>query len=133
LDVGLCERCNPLGLKDSAASQAHGTVFLGVVGAIVGLALIARLAVSGVGPFTASVADVALDGDALAITLAVTNTGSSPGQTTCRVTDPNDRNGVGVGLLLSPRIDAGATVTFTQTVTGLGAVERELVVVCASP
>ena len=30
LDVGLCERCNPLGLKDSASSQVHGTVFLAV-------------------------------------------------------------------------------------------------------
>ena len=28
LDVGLCERCNPLGLRDAASSQVHGTVFL---------------------------------------------------------------------------------------------------------
>ena len=28
LDVGLCERCNPLGLRDSSASQVHGTVVI---------------------------------------------------------------------------------------------------------
>ena len=27
---GMCERCNPLGLKQPAASQAHGTVVLGI-------------------------------------------------------------------------------------------------------
>jgi len=40
LDVGLCERCNPLGLKDSASSQVHGTVFLAVGLAIAGLAIV---------------------------------------------------------------------------------------------
>lgn len=131
--MGLCERCNPLGLKDSASSQAHGTVFVAVVGAIAALALIARLAVSGVGPFQASVSDVAVEGDALAITLTVVNTGSSEGQSTCRVTDPADRNGVAGALILSPRIPAGATVSFTQTVSGLGAVARDLMVDCPSP
>src|SRR6476661_3271439 len=43
LDVGLCERCNPLGLKDSASSQVHGTVILMVIVAIVGLAVLGRL------------------------------------------------------------------------------------------
>lgn len=133
LDVGLCERCNPLGLKDSSASQVHGTVFIAVVVAIVALAIAARLAVSGVGPFTASVDDVVAAGEGLTITLTVTNTGSSEGQTTCRVVDPNDRNGVGAAIVLSPRIEAGATATFTTTVTGLGTVARELTAECTSP
>jgi hypothetical protein len=133
IDVGLCERCNPLGLKDSAASQVHGTVFLAVTGAIVTLAILARLAVSGMGPFTASVDDVATAGEGLAITLSVTNAGSSEGQTTCRVVDPNDRNGVGAAIVLSPRIAPGATATFTTTVIGLGTVVRPLVAECTSP
>src|SRR5690242_13721639 len=44
LDVGLCERCNPLGLKDSASSQVHGTVFVAVGLAVVVLAIVAHLA-----------------------------------------------------------------------------------------
>ncbi len=133
LDVGLCERCNPLGLKDVAASQVHGTVFVAVVGAIIVLALAARLAVSGVGPFEASVSDVTASGDALTVTLTVTNRGDAEGQSPCRVTDPNDRNGVAIAIILSPRIGPGQTATFSQTVTGLGAVARELAVRCPVP
>ena len=55
LDVGLCERCNPLGLKDSSASQVHGTVFIAVLVAVIGLALLGRLTLAGVGPFAARV------------------------------------------------------------------------------
>ena len=51
MSEAMCERCNPLGLKQPAASQAHGTVFLGIAVAVVVLAVVARLAVSGVGPF----------------------------------------------------------------------------------
>lgn len=133
LDVGLCERCNPLGLKDSASSQVHGTVFLAVVGAIVLLAIFARLSVSGVGPFHATVGEVATAGDALRISLTVTNTGSAEGQSNCRVLDPNDRNGIGAAIILSPRIAPGETTTFSQTVTGLGSVVREMIVECPSP
>ena len=34
LQTALCERCNPLGLAQPAASQAHGTVFLGIGAAV---------------------------------------------------------------------------------------------------
>ena len=50
----------------------------------------------------------------------MTNTGSTSGQTTCRVIDPKDRSDGMGGFLLSPTIDAGGTITFTQTVTELG-------------
>lgn len=131
--VGLCEDCNPLGLKDVSASQVHGTAFIGIVAAIVLLALVARLAVSGVGPFTPVLSGVAPDGDALAVTLAVTNHGSNTGRTTCRLTDPADRNGLPGGLLLSPEIEPGQTVTFTKRVTGLGTTVRDLAIACSAP
>ncbi len=133
IDVGLCERCNPLGLKDSSASQIHGTVFIAVLIGVVGLALLAHLTIAGVGPFTAQVADVAADGAGLAVTLTVHNAGSATGQTTCRVTDPADRNGSKGAIVLSPRIDPGATRTFSQTVSEFGAVVRPLTVECSSP
>lgn len=133
LDVGLCDRCNPLGLRDSSASQVHGIAFIGVVTAIVLLAVVARLAVSGIGPFDGSVTAAVADGSALTLTLSVTNRGSSSGQTTCRVTDPTDRTGNIGAFVLSPKIEPGQTATFTQRVTELGATVREFSAACSAP
>ena len=133
LDVGLCERCNPLGLKDAAASQAHGTVVLAIVLAVVGLAVVGRLALAGVGPFPATMVGATTDGNGLAVTVSVTNKGTAAGQTTCRVRDPKDRNGGQAGFLLSPRIEPGQTVTFTQHVTELGTEVRDLTAECSAP
>lgn len=133
IDVGLCETCNPLGLRDVSASQVHGIAFLGITAAIVALALVARLAISGVGPFNPRVAGMVTDGDALAVTLTITNQGNSAGQTTCRLTDPLDRSGGGAGFVLSPPIEPGATETFTKRVTGLGSAVRALDVECSAP
>lgn len=133
VDVGLCEACNPLGLRDVSATQVHGIAFIGVTMAIVALALVARLAVSGIGPFTPAIADLAADGDALAVTLTITNEGRSAGRTTCRLTDPLDRNGGGSGLVLSPTIEPGETRTFTRRLVGLGSSVRDLAVECSAP
>jgi len=133
LDVGLCEDCNPLGLRDSSPTQVHGIAFIGVTLAIILLAMIGRLAISGVGPFTPELIGLARDGDALAVTLSVSNEGRSPGRTTCRLTDPLDRSGGGSAFLLSPQIQPGETLSFTKRVTGLGSTVRDLVVECSAP
>jgi hypothetical protein len=132
LDVGLCERCNPLGLRDSASSQVHGTVFVAIGLAVVGLALFAQLAVSGIGPFPAEVTDVRSSGDALSVSLMVTNSGTSLGSTTCRLSDPTVAGGR-AAFVLSPRIEAGATITFDARVTELGSSARPLAVECSDP
>src|SRR3954470_935726 len=77
LDVGLCERCNPLGLRDAASSQVHGTVFIAVGLAVVVLAAAALLLVSGIGPFPAQVLAIRPSGDDLTVSLQVTNSGTS--------------------------------------------------------
>jgi hypothetical protein len=133
LDVGLCERCNPLGLKDSSASQVHGTVFIAVLVAVAGLALVGRLTLAGVGPFEGRLVGAVPDAKGLAVTLTVTNQGTAAGQTTCRLTDPKERSGGGSGFVLSPRIDPGATVTFTKSVAELGDTVRDLTVECSAP
>lgn len=133
LDVGLCERCNPLGLRDSSASQVHGIAIAGVGAAVIILAIVARMAISGVGPFTASVVSSTPEASGLAITLQVTNSGTSVGQTTCRVQDPADRNGGRGGLILSPQIQPGKTISFTRHVDELGSTVRDLVVECSKP
>ena len=133
IDVGLCERCNPLGLRDSSASQVHGLALIGIVTAIVLMAVVGRWALAGVGPFDASIATVLPDEQGLTLTLSVRNGGSRTGQTTCRVTDPADRSGAIGAFMLSPQIHPGETVTFSQRVTELGSSARQLAVACSAP
>ena len=134
LDVGLCERCNPLGLRDSASSQIHGTVFLGVALAIASLAIAAHLAVSGIGPFTARVTAMTAGGEAGVViaTIEARNDGTTTGSATCRLTDPQDPAVMRSAIVYSPRIAPGATVTFDQAVT-FGAPGRLLSVACSGP
>jgi len=133
LGVGLCERCNPLGLRDSSASQVHGTVFLGVVAAFVLLAIVARLAVTGLGPFPATVDAVRPSGPGLEVTLTVRNDGSAAGRTTCRVYARADRGGGRSAFLLSPQLEPAQTLTFRQVVTEFGPEVGDLVVDCRTP
>ena len=133
LDVGLCERCNPLGLRDVSASQVHGLAIAGAIAGIVLLAIAGRFFLAGMGPFEATVAHTVPAGNGLAITLAVTNSGSATGQTTCHLVDPADRSSGMGAFMLTPRIEPGATITFTQTVTALGNSVRPFDVDCTSP
>ena len=133
IERGLCEECNPLGLRDASASQVHGIALVGVIVAIVALAIVARFAVSGIGPFDAAVANVEASGPGLSVTIEVTNAGSSAGQTTCRITDASPRGGGGAALVQSPRIEAGATRSFTREVTEFGSEPLPLAVECHAP
>ncbi len=134
LDAGLCERCNPLGLKDSASSQVHGTVFLGVGLAIVGLAIVAHLAVAGIGPFNAQVTAMRPGSTAgsLIATIELRNDGQTTGSATCRLTDPADPGLIRSTVVYSPRVAGGGTVTFEQEVD-YGSVDRPLNVSCSGP
>jgi hypothetical protein len=133
LDRGLCENCNPLGLKDSASSQVHGTAFLALFVAVVVLAIVARLAVSGIGPFPASLGAVEAASEGLVVTIEVTNEGSAAGPTTCRVSDRSRRSNGAAAIVQSPRVEPGQTITFTRTVTAFGSEPRELGVECSAP
>ena len=127
----MCERCNPLGLKQPSPSQAHATVFLGIGLGVVLLAVLARFAMTGIGPFTGSLAGVAADPGGLRVTIAVTNTGSAAGSTTCRVGDPEIR-GIGpeTAFVTSPIVQPGATVTFSAVIASLGTTVKPLSVDC---
>jgi ribosomal protein L40E len=127
----MCEACNPLGLRPPAASQAHGTVFLGIAAAVIIMAVVARSAVAGVGPFETAVNGVTATDGGLRVTIALTNEGSAAGGTTCRVSDPTIRGlGPETAYVQSPFVDPGATVVFDAVVTSLGTEPRELDVVC---
>jgi hypothetical protein len=133
IDRGLCEECNPLGLRDASASQVHGIALVGVIVAILALAVVARFAVGGIGPFDATVGDVQAAGSGLSITVEVTNTGSSAGQTTCRITDASPRGGGQAALVQSPRIEPGETRSFTREVVEFGSEPLPLAVECHAP
>jgi len=134
LDVGLCDRCNPLGLKDSASSQVHGTVILAVGLAIAGLAIAAHLAVAGIGPFTARVTTLTpgATAGALVATIEVRNDGRTTGSATCRLSDPTDPALVRSTVLYSPPIAPGATITIDQEVNDASP-GQPLSVTCTGP
>jgi predicted nucleic acid-binding Zn ribbon protein len=121
ISESMCERCNPLGLKAPAASQAHGTVFVGILIAVVIMAVAARFAVSGVGPFRTELAGVAAAPAGLRVSITVTNDGSNAGSTTCRVSNPAIP-GIGpeTAFVQSPVVPAGGSLTFDAVVTSLG-------------
>jgi len=133
LDIALCERCNPLGLPQPASTQAHGTVFLAIVVSVVGLALLGRFALSGIGPFSASIANVVAAPPGLAITISVTNEGASRGSATCRVYDPATDGSAEAVYLVSPQVEPGRTVSFSKETAILGSTVRPLAVDCGRP
>jgi hypothetical protein len=133
LGVAMCEFCNPLGLAQPAATQAHGTIFLAIGVAVVALALLGRLILTGVGPFEASVTTVAATPTGLQITLTATNRGSRGGATTCRVHDASILASGPAAFFLSPQIEPGATVTFVRQTAALGTEVRPLAVECSMP
>lgn len=130
--VGLCDDCNPLGLRDVASGQVHGSVFVAVVMAVVILAVLARLSIAGIGPFPATVDAIVPSPGGLSVTLTVTNEGAA-GQTTCRLGIAGDP-GVGTAVFVTtPRLAAHETRTFTTFVSAFGTDPRDLSVSCRTP
>jgi len=127
----MCDRCNPLGLKAPAASQAHGIAFVGIGLAVVLLAFLARIGSASVGPFPSALAGIVVDPAGLKVTISVTNQGSNAASTTCRVLDPA-LPGLGpeTAFVQTPIIQPGSTSTFDTIVTTLGSTPRQLAVDC---
>lgn len=128
----LCRACNPGGLKQPAASQAHGTVYLGIALAVVGLGAAATVLLGGVGPFTARVQAAVPAPGGLALTLVVANDGSRDGQASCRIWDPTYLGTPAVETFIrTPSIPAGQSLTFQQVVADLGTTIRPLAADCS--
>ena len=127
----MCERCNPLGLKEPAPSQAHATVFIGIIAGVVLLAVVAKLAVSTVGPFQGAITGVTPAPAGLRVSLTVTNSGSSAGSTTCRIGDPSVP-GIGpeTAFVSSPIVQPGQTLSFEAVVASLGTTVKPLSADC---
>ncbi|MCI0346368.1 MAG: hypothetical protein L0221_13145 [Chloroflexi bacterium] len=131
--VALCEECNPLGLSDPAASQAHGIAVIGIVVFVVFLAVVARVSLAGLGPFTAAVIDAVPSGDGLTVTIQVSNAGTQAGQTNCVLRDPSSAVAGPVVRVQTPIVPAGGSATFRRDVSFFGNVPLALAVTCTSP
>jgi hypothetical protein len=115
-----------------ASGQVHGSVFIAVSLAIVILAVAARLAVAGIGPFPAKVDSVESTDRGLAVTLTETNYGDAEG-TSCLISLAEDR-GVGTAAFVTtPRLESHETKTFRSVITEFGTAPREFVVACRTP
>lgn len=133
IDVALCDDCNPLGLRQPAATQVHALAAGGIFLFVIILAVLGRIGLSGVGPFSGQAGDVVAATTGLQVTISVTNEGTKDASTTCRVTE-RDRPIGGVGeLIQTPIVPAGETITFAAPIFSFGDQPRALAVECQSP
>jgi hypothetical protein len=132
-DAGLCELCNPLELSQPSATQMHGIAALGILVFIVVLAVAGRAVIAGTGPFGGSVIGVAPTTGGLAVTIDVTNAGTTAASTTCYVSESPARFGGAKQQVQAPLVQPGTTVRFTATVTRFGADPIGLAVDCPTP
>jgi hypothetical protein len=132
LDVAMCETCNPLGLSQPATSQVHGTVFVAIVLAVVGLAVLGKLALSGVGPFSGEVTNVVATSSGLTVSMSIRNDGSKAGSSTCRLEPANGALSPSA-IVQTPRIQPGESRAFTANVSQFGTSPLPLKVTCQGP
>jgi len=108
---------------------------VGVSLAIVFLAIVAHIAVSGIGPFVATVTNTraasGAAGDVVA-TISVRNDGTAAGTATCRLTDPADRGVQTSQIVYSPMVPPGQSVVFEFQVP-FGTAGQPLDVSCTGP
>jgi hypothetical protein len=130
LQTALCERCNPLGLAQPSASQAHGTVALGIGAAVLLLASLAGSSSRGIGPFTVDMSAPDSVPGGLAVAITVTNTGATAGSATCQVTT-SEIGSAGLSEIIStPRIEPGETTTVDRQLKIFGSDPIPLTITC---
>ena len=134
IHVALCDECNPLGLKQPAATQVHAIAAGGILLFVLILAVLGRGALAGIGPFKGEIQQVvSAPTGGLAVTVAVTNTGTNGSATTCRLLGADREPGGPSELIQTPNVPAGQTIEFTPVVNGFGDEPVDLAVDCQSP
>ena len=131
--VALCDECNPLGLKQPAATQVHALAAGGIVLFVLFLAVVGRLALADVGPFTGVIRDVVAVTGGLEVTLTVTNEGTSSSATTCRIVEASRPVGGPGQMVQTPKVPAGQTIEFSAPLSMFGDESTALAVDCQSP
>jgi predicted nucleic acid-binding Zn ribbon protein len=132
-DETICEVCNRAGMATPSATQYHGTIVVAIVAGVVIMAIAASLSLRGIGPFRGEALGWDSDPpDAVLVEIRVTNDGSRAGRAKCQLTA---RDGHSLVLrtrpTISPPIQPGGTVTFTERIPGLAQAPARVGVSCA--
>lgn len=133
--AALCDECNPLGLSQPSATQVHGIAIAGIAACVVVLAILAKVALGGIGPFRGEVLTVGpstTDGT-LAVTLRVQNDGTKAGATTCTLAEAGAPVGSPTAVIQTPVVPAAGSIEFEAHVTAFGGLPTGLLATCASP
>jgi hypothetical protein len=128
LGTSLCADDNPGRIAGPSATQAHGTIFLGVVAGFVALALLAQWALASAGPFAGAVESAVTRADGgVDVVVRVTNNGRDAAPATCRLS----RGGLAEAsdlVFLTDRLAPGTTRSFARTIPPPRAGERPLTI-----
>jgi len=132
-DATICEVCNRAGMATPSATQYHGTIVVAIVAGVIIMAIAASLSLRGIGPFRGEALRWGSDPpDAVLVEVRVTNEGTRAGRAKCQLTA---RDGLNLVLRIrptvSPPIEPGSTVTFTERIPGLPQAPASVGVSCA--
>jgi predicted nucleic acid-binding Zn ribbon protein len=132
-DETICDVCNRAGMATPSATQYHGTIVVAIVAGVVIMAVAASLSLLGIGPFRGEAIGWSSDPpDAVVVELRVTNEGASPGRAKCQVTARDASNLVlRIRSTVSPQVQGGGTVTFSDRIPGLRGAPASIAVSCA--
>jgi len=132
-DETICAVCNRAGMATPSATQYHGTIVVAIVAGVVLLAVWASLAMSGIGPYEATVLRVTIDPpDGAIVSVQVSNLGTRAGRAKCAL---EAQNGAGIAIrvrsVVSPQVPAGGRVTFDDRIAGLTEPPARVTVICS--
>jgi predicted nucleic acid-binding Zn ribbon protein len=132
-DETICEVCNRAGMATPSATQYHGTIVVAIVAGVVIMAIAASLSLRGVGPFRGEALRWHSDPpDAVVVEVQVTNQGTRAGRAKCQVTARDASNLVlRTRATVSPQVQGGGTVTFSERIPGLAQAPASVAVSCA--
>ena len=132
-DETICDVCNRAGMATPSATQYHGTIVVAIVGGVVLMAIAASLSLRGIGPFHGDVLTWgSAPPDAILVEVQVTNQGTRAGRAKCQISARDATDMVlRIRATVSPQVQGGATVTFTERIPGLAEVPASVAVSCA--
>jgi hypothetical protein len=131
-DESICAICNRAGMATPSATQYHGTIVVAIIAGVVLLAFLAGQATRGIGPFSAQTVSYRSGSQgAVVATVSVSNEGTREGRAKCRL-EARDAGGIELGAVtaVSPQVGGGQTVTFDQSIPGVGGAPASVVVSC---
>jgi hypothetical protein len=131
-DESICDVCNRAGMATPSASQYHGTIVVAIIAGVVLLAVFASLATRGIGPYSArAVSFHAGTQGAVVATVSLSNEGTRTGRAKCRL-EARDAGGRELGAVttVSPPVDGGDSISFDQSIPGVGSTTASVAVRC---